>query len=86
MFVGISGLQWKHHFGKQIEVTINDFSKEACSEIRDYCQLNAFTIRDYTIQDTFTKRNTSDSPREVILSNNDANVVLHQSQHHFMYE
>ena len=74
--LGISGLQWKHHFGSSISVTLNDNSADNHAEILNHIQLNGMVAVDSDL---------STSDREVQVMCQDANVILHQRQFHFMY-
>ena len=74
--LGISGLQWKHHFGSSVSVTLNDSSADSHAEILHHVQVNGMVAVDNDI---------SLSDREVQVTCQDANVILHQRQFHFMY-
>lgn len=74
--LGIAGLQWKHHFGSSVAVTLNDNSVESCREIINHAQVNGMVTTDDV---------SSSSDNEVQVLCQDANVILHQRQFHFMY-
>ena len=73
--LGVAGLQWKHHFGSSVSVTLNDNSAENCAEIMNHVKLNGMA----TVDDV-----SGSSEQEVQVSCQDANVILHQRQFHFM--
>ena len=59
-----------------MSVTLNDNSTKNCSEMSNHVQLNGFV----TVDDISTM-----SDCEVQVTCQDANVILHQRQFHFMY-
>lgn len=75
LLLGVAGLQWKRHFGSSVSVTLNDNSAENCAEITNHVKLNGMV----TVDDV-----SGSSEQEVQVSCQDANVILHQRQFHFM--
>jgi len=75
-FLGISGLQWKHHFGLSVSVTLNDNSADSHAEILHHVQVNGMVAVDSDL---------TSSDCEVQVTCQDANVILHQRQFHFVY-
>lgn len=73
---GISGLQWKHHFGSSVSVTLNDNSSDSHAEILHHVQVNGMVAVDSDL---------TSSDREVQVTCQDANVILHQRQFHFIH-
>lgn len=73
---GISGLQWKRHLGSSVSVTLNDNSSDNHAEILHHVQVNGMVAVDSDLT-------TSD--REVQVTCQDANVILHQRQFHFIH-
>ena len=76
VLLGVAGLQWKRHFGSSVSVTLNDNSAENCTEIRSHAQSNGML----TVDDV-----SASTDHEVQVTCQDANVILHQRQFHFMY-
>jgi len=74
--LGIAGLQWKRQFGSSVSVTLNDNSAENCAEIANHARVNGMV----TVDDV-----SASSDHEVQITCQDANVILHQQQFHFMY-
>ena len=74
--LGVAGLQWKHHFGSSVSVTLNDNSSENCAEIMNHVKMNGMV----TVDDV-----SASSEHDVQVTCQDANVILHQRQFHFMY-
>jgi len=73
--LGVAGLQWKRHFGSSVSVTLNDNSVESCRDIMTHVELNGMTAADDI---------SSSSEHDVQVTGQDANVILHQRQFHFM--
>jgi len=76
VFVGVTGMQWKRHLGRAVDVTINDCGANCFAEIVENIQLNDMTVTDSTECST---------DNGIHVSSVDANVILHQRQFHFMY-
>lgn len=76
MFVGVTGMQWKRHLGRAVDVTVNDYDASCCAEIVKNIQLNNMTVTDSAACST---------ENGIHVSCTDANVILHQKQFHFMY-
>jgi len=74
--LGISGLQWKHHFGSSVSVVLNDNSSDSHAEILHHVQANGMMAVDSDM---------TSSDHEVQVTCQDANVILHQRQFHFVY-
>jgi len=75
--LGIAGLQWKHHFGSSVSVTLNDSSPHNTAEMQNHVRLNGMV--------TVDEFSSSVSDREVQVTCQDANVILHQRQFSFVY-
>ena len=88
-FLGITGLQWKQHLGSKVDVTINELNTSVCQQIKNNCVNNKFTTSEYKPirSDSLTLNHDEESnkPQEIELANCDANVILHQTQFHFVY-
>ena len=88
IFLGIGGLQWKHHLGNKVDVTINELNSATCQQIKKHCVSNNFTTSDYkpirSEGPNLNPNSFSDTPRVIEMANYDANVILHQTQYHFV--
>ena len=73
---GIGGLQWKHHLGQKVRVTVNEKDTGAVEDIHANCKMNGVGV----LPDS--EAEADEDAVEIV--EGDANIIMHQRQFSFM--
>nr|XP_020650753.1 TRMT1-like protein isoform X1 [Pogona vitticeps] len=85
---GIMGLQWAKHLGNSVKVTINDYSENSVTMIRENCQLNKMkavvNFKEEDDCDEAVEEGEENLPT-IEVTNMDANVIMHLRAFDFIH-